>query len=85
MSITDIHGFNCSDLLPYVLDDDGRLQPTASYQCLSQKILQSFDPDQSSLTTWTTTKVKQYPALNQFLLMRSQPWPICKLVNLNSA
>ncbi|MCC5610468.1 hypothetical protein LC612_27890 [Nostoc sp. CHAB 5834] len=62
------HGFNCSDLLPYVLDDDGRLEPTGSYQCLSRKILQSFDPDQSSLTTWTTTKVKQYPALNQFLL-----------------
>ncbi|MBX9254892.1 hypothetical protein H1Q63_13200 [Desmonostoc muscorum CCALA 125] len=62
------HGFSCSDLLPYVLDDDGRLEPTGSYECLSRKILHSFDPDQSSLTTWTTTKVKQYPALNQFLL-----------------
>jgi hypothetical protein len=63
-----VHGFSCADLLPYVLDDDGRLQPDGTYQSLSQKILQSFNPQQSSLTTWTTTRVKHDAALNQFLL-----------------
>ncbi|MBD2510079.1 hypothetical protein H6G91_22750 [Nostoc muscorum FACHB-395] len=63
-----VHGFSCTDLLPYVLDDDGRLQPNGTYQSLSQKILQSFNPQQSSLTTWTTTRVKHDAALNQFLL-----------------
>ncbi|WP_341526347.1 hypothetical protein WKK05_27895 [Nostoc sp. UHCC 0302] len=64
----NVHGFSCTDLLPYVLDDDGRLQPASSYQCLSRKVLQSFDSAQSSLTNWTTTRVKQDPALNKFLL-----------------
>jgi hypothetical protein len=63
-----VHGFSCADLLPYVLDDDGRLQPNGTYQSFSQKILQSFNPQQSSLTTWTTTRVKHDAALNQFLL-----------------
>ncbi len=61
-------GFSSRDLLPYVLDDDGRLQPTNSYQCFSLKILQSFDAKQSSLSSWTNRKVKQHPALSKFLL-----------------
>ncbi|MBD2495821.1 hypothetical protein [Nostoc sp. FACHB-280] len=63
-----IHGFTCADLLPYVLDDDGSLKPVNNYQCLSRKILQSFDPQQSSLKTWTHTKVKHDSEMNQFLL-----------------
>jgi HPt (histidine-containing phosphotransfer) domain-containing protein len=63
-----VHGFTCRDLLPYVLDDDGSLQPPTSYNCFSREILQDFDPEQSNLTTWTSRKVKQHPALNQFLL-----------------
>jgi hypothetical protein len=63
-----VHGFNCNDLLPYVLDDDGRLQPLDSYKPLTREILESFDFKQSRLKTWTHTKVKQHPALNQFLL-----------------
>jgi transcriptional regulator with XRE-family HTH domain len=62
------HGFRCVDLLPYVLDDEGKLQPATSYQSFSKEILRSFNPEQSSLTTWTTTKVKQHPGLNRFLL-----------------
>ncbi|MBD2771958.1 hypothetical protein [Iningainema tapete] len=62
------HGFTCRDLLPYVLDDDGSLKPPTSYNCFSREILQSFDPEQSSLTTWTSRRVKQHPALNRFLL-----------------
>ncbi len=62
------NGFNCADLLPYVLDDDGKLEPASSYQCLSRQILQSFDYTQSSLTSWTKIRVKQHPALTKFLL-----------------
>ena len=64
----EAHGFTCLDLLPYVLDDDGSLQPSSSYSSFLLKILQDFDPVQSSLTTWTSRKVKQHPALNRFLL-----------------
>lgn len=63
-----VHGFTCRDLLPYVLDDDGSLQPPTSYNSFSREILQDFDPQQSSLTTWTSRRVKQHPALNRFLL-----------------
>ena len=61
-------GFSSRDLLPYVLDDDGRLQSRSSYQCFSLKILQSFDVNQSSLSSWTNRKVRQHPALSKFLL-----------------
>jgi HPt (histidine-containing phosphotransfer) domain-containing protein len=63
-----VHGFTRCDLLPYVLDDDGSLQPPTFYNSFSREILQSFDPEQSSLTTWTSRRVKQHPALNRFLL-----------------
>lgn len=64
------HGFTCNDLLPFVLDDDGTGQTrnATSYQSLSQDILQSFDPEQSSLSTWTTRRVKHHKELNAFLL-----------------
>lgn len=63
------HGFSVSDLLPFVLDYDGR-QPLvqSSYQSLLHEILQSFNPEQSSLATWTTRLVKQHKELNAFLL-----------------
>ena len=63
-----VGGFTSRDLLPYVLDDDGRLQPKSYYQCYSLVILQSFDINQSSLSSWTNRKVKQHPALSKFLL-----------------
>jgi hypothetical protein len=63
------YGFNCSDLLPYVLEDNGRLpRPGSSYKCFSLEILQSFNSQQSSLAIWTNIKVKQHPRLIQFLL-----------------
>lgn len=69
------HGFTSRDLLSFVLDDDGR-RPTrdtttpvsTSYQSLLREILQSFDPNQSSLATWTTRRVKHHRELNAFLL-----------------
>ena len=63
-----VGGFTSRDLLPYVLDDDGRLQPKKLYQCYSLVILQSFDINQSSLSSWTNRKVKQHPVLIKFLL-----------------
>ncbi|MDZ8226910.1 hypothetical protein [Nostoc sp. ChiVER01] len=62
------HNFSCSDLFPYVLDDDGKLSRAGSYECFSRQILQSFDSQQGSLTTWAMMKVKQHPELNRFLL-----------------
>ncbi|GAX37347.1 hypothetical protein [Nodularia sp. NIES-3585] len=62
------HGFSCSDLLPYVLDDDGSLEQTGSYQSLGRKILSSFNPEKSHLATWINLKVKQHPELDKFLL-----------------
>ncbi|HEY9729331.1 MAG TPA: AAA-like domain-containing protein, partial [Chroococcales cyanobacterium] len=69
------HGFTYSDLLPFVLDDDGTglerhaiTQGATGYQSLSRDILQSFDPVQSSLATWTTRRVKHHKELNAFLL-----------------
>ncbi|OKH35475.1 hypothetical protein FACHB389_12520 [Nostoc calcicola FACHB-389] len=62
------HNFSCSDLFPYVLDDDGKLSPAGSYECFSRQILQSFDSQQGSLATWAMMKVKQHPELNRFLL-----------------
>jgi hypothetical protein len=60
------HGFGMRDLLPYVLDDDGR--DRTSYQPLSVKILSTFDPERASLTTWTMRLVKHHRELNQFLV-----------------
>jgi hypothetical protein len=69
------HGFTCNDLLPFVLDDDGIRQqrnPTRSvatpYQSLISDILQTFEPEQSSLATWATRRVKHHKELNAFLL-----------------
>jgi hypothetical protein len=64
------YNFHCSELLPFVLEDDGSLSPTSNYQCFSRQILQSFDATQGSLSNWTSIRVKQHPELNQFLLER---------------
>ncbi len=65
------HGFTSEDLLPFVLDEDIRSQPgNHSYQSLMSEILQSFDPEQSNLATWTTRRVKHHKELNTFLLER---------------
>jgi hypothetical protein len=69
------HGFTFGDLLSRVLDEDSnRFRPKAtpslstSYQSLPQEILQTFNPEQSSLATWTTRLVKHHRELNAFLL-----------------
>lgn len=61
------HGFNKTDLLLFVLDDDYRSN-NSSYHSLQSEILDSFDPRQSSLATWTTRLIKHHKELNTFLL-----------------
>ena len=65
------HGFTSSDLLPFVLDDDGSRQTkqvSTPYKSLFREILESFDPQQSSLATWATRRVRHHKELNAFLL-----------------
>ncbi|BAY24045.1 hypothetical protein NIES2100_38380 [Calothrix sp. NIES-2100] len=64
----DFHGFTERDLFAYVLDDDGSLQPSTGYQSFAREILQTFDPEKSLLTTWTSRKFKQHDELETFLL-----------------
>ncbi|MCU0533500.1 MAG: hypothetical protein MUD14_06355 [Hydrococcus sp. Prado102] len=68
------HGFKASDLFPFVLNDvpnnfreSHQDQPT-NYQSLAIQILQSFDPQLASLSTWIAKLVKSQPELNAFLL-----------------
>ncbi|MEB3218507.1 MAG: hypothetical protein VKN72_20040 [Nostocales cyanobacterium 94392] len=63
------NGFNYSDLLPYVLDDDGKFSRVySSYKFFSLTILESFNPQQSNLENWTKIKIKKHPELVSFLL-----------------
>ncbi len=64
----DFHGFTSRNLLAYVLDDDGKLQPSTSYQSFAREVLQTFNSEKSLLSTWTSRKVQQHKALNKFLL-----------------
>ena len=61
------YGFRLQDLLPVVLDDDLR-SPQRPYLSLAAQILQSFNPEAGSLTTWTIRLVRQHRELNHFLL-----------------
>lgn len=59
---------NYRDLLPLVLDDDGKI-PRGDYVPFSIEILYSFDlGHQYNLGSWVDLKVKQNKELNKFLL-----------------
>ncbi|MGP1385754.1 MAG: hypothetical protein ACTS2F_19495 [Thainema sp.] len=67
------HGVKAKDLLPFVLDDaadpwSGRERPTSKYQSFATQILQSFDPERGSLSTWTIRLVRNHRELNRCLL-----------------
>lgn len=69
------HGFTRYDLFPFVLDDvsvaglhNSSRFNKSSYKSFATEILQSFDPERSSLTTWTHRLVKHHRELNTFLL-----------------
>lgn len=63
--------FSRTELLPYVLDDVNPLTPfpdRAFYQPLAVKIVHTFNPTQSSLSTWTRRLVWQHKDLNTALM-----------------
>lgn len=69
------HGFTYEELLPFVLDEDIRTtylsqrnSSLTGYQSFPREVLDSFNPEQSSLATWTTRRVKHHKELNAFLL-----------------
>lgn len=72
--------FTESDLLPYVLQDEGLLNFKQDYRPLTWQILQKFDPKTAQLSTWTSRLVRQHGELTQFLksqgLWRISPWAI---------
>lgn len=77
----DRYGFSATDLLPFVLDDVPPSQNARTeYRSLADRILQTFNPDRSGLTTWIDRQVKQQPDLHRFLLEQgvylASPWAL---------
>lgn len=63
-------GYGRADLYPYVMDDADPLSTEANragYLPLAVRIVQSFDPEQSNLSTWTKRLVLQHKDLNAAL------------------
>lgn len=59
--------FHLADLLPFVLDDDGRI-PMGDYPSLAKQILDTFQPTSGTLRNWSIRLVRQHPEVSQFLL-----------------
>jgi hypothetical protein len=64
------YGFDRRDIFPYVLNDVLRQPKNNENTSFATKVLQSFDPQQSKLSTWTTRMVRYEQNLNLFLLER---------------
>ncbi len=68
------HDFTSAELLPLVLDSilrsphQGSNASQTTYPSVTTRILQTFDPDKSNLSTWTLRIVKSDRHLKQFLL-----------------
>jgi hypothetical protein len=68
------HDFTSAELLPLVLDStfrsprQGTDESQTTYPSVTTRILHSFDPDKSNLSTWTLRIVKSDRFLKQFLL-----------------
>lgn len=67
-----IYGFRLSELLPWVLDNDGLTKEWRSRRfsntSLSSRILSTYNPNYGRLTTWVNRLVQQDHGLNQFLI-----------------
>jgi hypothetical protein len=63
---TNYH-FNLADILPYVLEDDGRTQ-RGTAEPLGLKILHSFQSERAGLSNWTMRLTRSQPDLVKFLL-----------------
>jgi hypothetical protein len=69
MQFGEMHGVKRSELFSLVLDDDGRpWKREGQYRSVARQILETFDPQRASLSTWTIRLVKHHRELNQFLL-----------------
>jgi len=66
------HGFKYNDLLVFVLNDvlerSDRQPKQSIFISVARDILDSFEPERSNLSTWTSRKVKQNRELHGFLL-----------------
>ena len=68
------HDFTNTELLPLVLDSTLRSpyqetdEPETPYRSVTSRILQSFNPNKSNLSTWTARLLKSDRILKQFLL-----------------
>jgi hypothetical protein len=63
------YGFTLADLLPLVLDDNGKPWTNqGTYKILAQQVLDRFDPAAGKLATWVTRLVRQHPAISACLL-----------------
>ncbi|MEO1622240.1 MAG: hypothetical protein AAFU53_14570, partial [Cyanobacteria bacterium J06632_3] len=71
-------GFTTTDLLPFVLDDEGELTP--SFSPFSLEILSQYDDRKSALSTWVYRKTESQKDINRFLLekglYRASDWAI---------
>ena len=69
------HDFSSAELLPYVLDSVDNDAPSVSETAdesvafsLTDRILATFDPDKSNLSTWTARMVRSDRSVRRFLL-----------------
>ncbi|NEQ29576.1 MAG: hypothetical protein F6K04_01035 [Leptolyngbya sp. SIO4C5] len=81
----EYHGFTVGDLLPLVLDDDGKLEP--NYRPLTLEILETYDQSKAQLSTWSRRLTKRHPELVRFLIEKDlyfiSPWAILNDTSLS--
>ena len=73
LSFGGYYDFTRKDLFPLVLNDiivERSVKRSHSYTSLATEILQTFNPERSSLSNWTSKLVKQYKELKAFLVER---------------
>ena len=64
----DYYQFRDTDLLPFVLDDEGK--PLGTYQPLGVHIVETYTPGRASLEGWAAHLTRNHSELNQFLIER---------------
>lgn len=79
------HHFIVEDLLPLVLDSTHNSFNHGNHDSLTTRILQSFDPEKSSLSSWTKRIVKSDKEFKKFLLLHGielvTDWLLLKQTN----
>jgi len=72
------HNFTAANLFPFVLDDQGHLNP--NYRPFSLEILDNYKSDRAQLNTWSVLRTKNHKELNRYLLShnlyRATDWSI---------